>query len=273
MQAQGLKATITSNVRFFGSDQKIYVICNKNFAVGFLKIGKKKLFIRDEIGTIKEIFPMCVLDFYVHESTQRSGFGKTLFNKMLDDEDIQPHQLAYDRPSKKLMNFLDKYFGLKLYVPQNNNFVVFNDYFLDNKKKKSKTTKKDEEENVNRNHFIYKKPIVGKETNNHIYNCNDNDLDYLDEKMGKIKIDSYSNSKSNNSKEYKHEIGENKYNEDYDNDYDSKKKEMNINVSNKKKSIDFKNSSSPPWATSQLNSNFVSSSSSYGAYFNYTKNK
>jgi alpha-tubulin N-acetyltransferase 1 len=44
--------------------------------IGFIKMGKKNLFIRDELGNIKEISPLCVLDFYVHESQQRNGYGK-----------------------------------------------------------------------------------------------------------------------------------------------------------------------------------------------------
>jgi alpha-tubulin N-acetyltransferase 1 len=50
--------------------------CEGNKAIGFLKIGKKKLFIRDELANIKEISPLCVLDFYVHEDHQRHGHGK-----------------------------------------------------------------------------------------------------------------------------------------------------------------------------------------------------
>lgn len=30
-------------------------------------------------GVIAEIDPLCVLDFYVHESCQRQGVGKTIF--------------------------------------------------------------------------------------------------------------------------------------------------------------------------------------------------
>ena len=41
-----------------------------------IKIGEKKLFHRNALGTIVEINPKCVLDFYVHESCQRSGIGK-----------------------------------------------------------------------------------------------------------------------------------------------------------------------------------------------------
>jgi alpha-tubulin N-acetyltransferase 1 len=54
-----------------------------NKVLGLLKVGMKKLFIRNEAGTIKEITPMCVLDFYVHESVQRGGQGRLLFEKML----------------------------------------------------------------------------------------------------------------------------------------------------------------------------------------------
>ena len=71
-----------------------------------IKVGVKKLFIRDEAGTIKEIEPLWVLDFYVHESCQRIGYGKILFEAMWKREKIQPDKLAYDRPSIKFINFL-----------------------------------------------------------------------------------------------------------------------------------------------------------------------
>lgn len=34
-------------------------------------MGEKTLFHRDLLGNITEIKPVCVLDFYVHESVQR----------------------------------------------------------------------------------------------------------------------------------------------------------------------------------------------------------
>ena len=73
--------------------------------------------------------PLCVLDFYVHESMQRGGHGRAIFDKMLEMENITPEKLAYDRPSDKLMGFLRKHFHLIKYVPQNNNFVVFDAYW------------------------------------------------------------------------------------------------------------------------------------------------
>jgi len=51
--------------------------------VGILKVGSKKLFVYDYHGVQHEMQPLCVLDFYVHESCQRRGYGKKLFDFML----------------------------------------------------------------------------------------------------------------------------------------------------------------------------------------------
>jgi alpha-tubulin N-acetyltransferase 1 len=48
---------------------------------------------------------------------------------MLEKEAIRPDKLGYDRPSEKLLAFLAKHYGLKRYVPQNNNYVVYNAFF------------------------------------------------------------------------------------------------------------------------------------------------
>lgn len=100
-----------------------------NKALGFIKIGVKQLFHRDLLGNIKKINPLCVLDFYVHESLQRCGIGKQIFEKMLGLEGKNPENLAIDRPSQKFLNFLKKHYGLVNYIPQNNNFVIFQQYF------------------------------------------------------------------------------------------------------------------------------------------------
>ncbi len=75
-QAQGLKTPVTTGTKFLETDQRIYLKCEGNAIIGFLKMGVKKLFIHDEFGTIREISPLCVLDFYVHENFQRTGVGK-----------------------------------------------------------------------------------------------------------------------------------------------------------------------------------------------------
>jgi alpha-tubulin N-acetyltransferase 1 len=48
---------------------------------------------------------------------------------MLQAEGVRPEKLGYDRPSEKLLAFLAKHYGLKRYVPQNNNYVVYSVYF------------------------------------------------------------------------------------------------------------------------------------------------
>lgn len=93
-----------------------------------MKTGTRNLF-QNRYGSIKEIRPLCVLDFYVHESMQRGGHGKEIFELMLQDKNVTPKELAYDRPSPKLLNFLAKHYGLKQFERQSHNFVVFDAYF------------------------------------------------------------------------------------------------------------------------------------------------
>ncbi|KAF9356691.1 Alpha-tubulin N-acetyltransferase 1 [Mortierella sp. AD094] len=100
------------------------------YVAGMLKIGEKKLFIVDKAGTMHEQEACCVLDFYVDKSCQRRGFGKLLFDYMLKVEDIEPNQIAYDRPSPKLFKFLMKHFQLERHVPQPNMFAIFEGYKL-----------------------------------------------------------------------------------------------------------------------------------------------
>merc|ERR1712048_1252011 len=101
--------------------------------VGMLKIGYKKLFIHNLHREYEEMRPLCVLDFFVHEKYQRKGIGQKLFDHMLKCQQTSPHLLAYDRPSHKLLNFLNKHYKLSSFTPQNCNFVVFDDYFLSQK--------------------------------------------------------------------------------------------------------------------------------------------
>eukprot|EP00667_Euglena_gracilis_P022606 EG_transcript_25250 len=128
-QAQGLPSPITTRAKMLGTDQRLYMYADQNKAIGILKVGTKKLFIRNAAGAYKEIEPLCVLDFYVHESHQRNGIGLILFEVMLASEKVPPHKFGYDRPSPKLLGFLNKHFGLSSFLPQANSFVVFNAYF------------------------------------------------------------------------------------------------------------------------------------------------
>lgn len=78
--------------------------------VGMLKVGTKNLYVCDPHGDTKPVMAPCVLDFYVHESRQRSGLGKQLFEAMLADQHNQPSKMAIDRPSEKLLGFLSKHY-------------------------------------------------------------------------------------------------------------------------------------------------------------------
>jgi len=49
---------------------------------------------------------------------------------MLAYEKVNACNIGYDRPSPKLIGFLRKHYQLTNYLPQNNNYVVFKEYFL-----------------------------------------------------------------------------------------------------------------------------------------------
>ncbi len=128
--AQGLGAVITTTSRLISnSEQVLFIAGNSTSALGIIKFGTKHLFHRMSNGGVHEITPMCVLDFYVHEQCQRQGVGSALFNYALQYFNTTPSQLGYDRPSIKFLSFLKKHHNLQYYDPQNNNFVVYNDYF------------------------------------------------------------------------------------------------------------------------------------------------
>jgi len=138
--AQGLRKPVTTCSM---TGQRLFLLVSGRTAFGLLKVGVKTLFVstpasRAGGGTgvrdaLRQINPLCALDFYVHESCQRNGFGKQIFEAMLEQEGLEAWQLAYDRPSPKFLAFLSKYYGLSRYQPQNNNFVVFEDFFESDK--------------------------------------------------------------------------------------------------------------------------------------------
>ena len=97
--------------------------------VGLLKVGRKSLYVFDNHGETQNVTALCVLDFYVHESRQRLGLGRMLFDHMLQEEELRPEEMAIDRPSEKLLGFLHKHYGLTKKIPQMNNFVIYDGFF------------------------------------------------------------------------------------------------------------------------------------------------
>uniref|UniRef100_A0A8C5DCX2 Alpha-tubulin N-acetyltransferase 1 n=3 Tax=Gouania willdenowi TaxID=441366 RepID=A0A8C5DCX2_GOUWI len=134
-KAQKLTAPITSMSKLQSQKHQLFLLKDdedrrRPVILGFLKVGYKKLFLLDRHGVHVEAEPLCVLDFYIAESLQRSGYGLELFEFMLQHKHMDPVLMAYDRPSPKLLSFLSKHFSLTQTVPQVNNFVVFEDFFL-----------------------------------------------------------------------------------------------------------------------------------------------
>lgn len=131
--AQGLAQPITVLSRLMQEEEQVvYLACRCGEqrdtvqVLGLLKLGAKRLFLLPaRSATLVEVRSHCVLDFYVHEAFQRSGWGQLLFQTALATEGLSPEALAYDRPSPKLLAFLRKHHGLDSYVAQANAYVVF----------------------------------------------------------------------------------------------------------------------------------------------------
>jgi len=133
--AQNLHRPVTSANSFINSDQTLYMLIdpkrnNGNGAVlGIIKTGPKKLFLLNRKGVQHEMNLLCILDFYIHESCQRMGLGKMLFDHFLKVEDFDIRRLVIDRPSNKFLAFLQKHYKLHEIIPQVNNFVIFEGFF------------------------------------------------------------------------------------------------------------------------------------------------
>ena len=171
---------------------------------------------------------------------------------MLLREKIEPRKLGYDRPSPKFLNFLDKYYGLNDFIPQNNNFVVFKDYFTDVPKQKDKFDIYNNNNSYNNYHSNF---------NNNNYNNNYNMRNPISQrKLGKLNkevINENNNQKiiENNEKEFATKI----YNE-YNSLNEKKEKQdddINKYKENQKKSFGY--------------NQYQSSSSEYGAFFHMNK--
>lgn len=104
-QAQALEAPVTRYKRVLeapdSEHQALYLATRRTRAgcmqvLGLLRVGVKNLFLlRSGLGTaLVEASPLCLLDFYVCEDEQRSGYGLLLFNEMLGVEGTVPEALG-----------------------------------------------------------------------------------------------------------------------------------------------------------------------------------
>ncbi|KOB66584.1 Alpha-tubulin N-acetyltransferase, partial [Operophtera brumata] len=144
---QGLSKVITTADKLRTADSHtLYLIKDasardgKGEVLGMLKVGRKHLFLFDEQQSVREVEPLCVLDFFVLRSCQRHGLGRALFDHMLErcelalfnivacravqDMQTSAHRLAVDGPSDKMEAFLAKNYGVTRLLRQNNNFAM-----------------------------------------------------------------------------------------------------------------------------------------------------
>eukprot|EP00833_Pecoramyces_ruminatium_P001454 jgi/Orpsp1_1/1175486/evm.model.c7180000054069.1 len=63
----GLKYPITTlDILENHTEQILYIICGKdNEVIGYIKIGRKKLYLYDKNGTCHELMPLSILDFLI----------------------------------------------------------------------------------------------------------------------------------------------------------------------------------------------------------------
>ena len=172
---------------------------------------------------------------------------------MIDKEQIEPRKLGYDRPSVKFLNFLNKHYQLKEYVQQNNNFVVFKDYFNDEKKKDKRnynntySNYNTYEGDYNRNYFNNYDSNINNNNkdNNNIY---DNKENNYENNFRKLKRNDIPKKQSGIQKIMRRRENNNNNN--------------NIDINIKDNNTEIGNQFSP-----QKKVNYQSSSSEYGAYY------
>ena len=130
-RAQGLAHTITTYSSFVSSQDEIYILVSEDrkTALGFVKIGPKRLFLWDRLGEQHELQPICLLDFFTYPSEQRKGYGRKMIDRVCHDKKLEMRQIPIDRPSTLCLAFMKKHFGLSEYLPQANNFVVFEQFW------------------------------------------------------------------------------------------------------------------------------------------------
>jgi len=77
---QGLNVVKTSFYKFFHSQDRMFIKAEKNVIIGYLRVGKRRIFIRDEQNNYFQEDPITVIDFYIVKNYERQGFGKVSFN-------------------------------------------------------------------------------------------------------------------------------------------------------------------------------------------------
>ena len=72
---QGLNVTKTTYFKFFNTNDRIFLKVDKNTVIGFLRVGRRRICVRDDENNYLNEEPLCVIDFYVVGSYERQGTG------------------------------------------------------------------------------------------------------------------------------------------------------------------------------------------------------
>jgi len=194
-----------------------------------------------------------------------------MYSEMISREKVLPRKLGIDRPSIKFLNFLQKYYGLKDYVPQNNNFVVFKDYFTDEPQKRDKY-------DIYNHNYNYNS--TKKDNYNYNYNSNSKNNILTQRKLGKFnQINNNENISYNNSKNYE-EPNQKEKDKDfttriYREYYNKPNEEVYQKENEQKKEKEKEDENEYHYKLKQKKSfgynQYQSSSSEYGAFFHMNK--
>ncbi|CCD69460.1 Alpha-tubulin N-acetyltransferase 2 [Caenorhabditis elegans] len=103
---------------------------SKSILKGLLRVGYKTLYLTDNEQNQYMEKAMCILDFFVVPTEQRSGNGFKMFDEMLKAENVTVDQCAFDKPSAALQQFLEKYYDRKDLVWQSNKYALCSNFFI-----------------------------------------------------------------------------------------------------------------------------------------------
>ena len=119
---------VTTSETFFNSEnfKKIILKIDKNIIIGFILFGYQAIFLRNEYNLkyFSKIL-LTVNDFYVFSPYQRMNYGKELFDKLIQIENIKPVSMAFEFPNKAIINFLYKHYGINNPIYQINNIITY----------------------------------------------------------------------------------------------------------------------------------------------------
>ena len=126
------KYPLTQAQTFFNKENEIIIIKTKGHCVyGYIRAGYRNVYVHTLQDTLAKMNLLCVFDFYVHCNVQRRGIGKEIFNTLLYiHHNIKPCYIAYDCPTKAMIDFLHKYYALSCPIYQHNNMVIYKELLI-----------------------------------------------------------------------------------------------------------------------------------------------